>query len=135
MATTASKKEPSPSKLIDERIKELDDWRGETLAKIRSLIKQAVPDVAEEWKWRGVPVWERDGIIWIIQFEPRGKRSPGHRLSRRRKDRREGVQSVNHRGGEPQYRRQSGKTKAAYVKEKGTGRESAVPFLHVATAS
>ena len=53
----------SPSGHIDARIKELGDWRGETLARIRSIIKQAVPDVVEEWKWRGVPVWERDGII------------------------------------------------------------------------
>ena len=53
----------SPSKLIDARIKELGDWRGETLARIRSIIKQADPEVVEEWKWRGVPVWEHDGII------------------------------------------------------------------------
>lgn len=55
--------EKSPSKLIDERIKELDDWRGKTLAQIRKIIKQADPKVVEEWKWRGVPVWEHDGII------------------------------------------------------------------------
>jgi len=53
----------SPSKLIDARIKELNDWRGETLAKIRALVKQAIPDVTEEWKWRGVPVWYKDGMI------------------------------------------------------------------------
>ena len=53
----------SPSKLIDARIKELDDWRGETLAHVRALMKQAVPDVVEEWKWRGVPVWYCDGMI------------------------------------------------------------------------
>ena len=53
----------SPSRHIDARIKELGDWRGETLARVRSIIKQAVPDVVEEWKWRGVPVWEHDGII------------------------------------------------------------------------
>ena len=53
----------SPSRLIDARIRELGDWRGETLARVRSLIKEACPDVAETWKWRGVPVWERDGII------------------------------------------------------------------------
>src|SRR6187200_598598 len=53
----------SPSALIDARIGELDDWRGETLARIRELIKQADPEVVEEWKWRGVPVWEHDGII------------------------------------------------------------------------
>ena len=54
---------PSPSKMIDGRIKELGDWRGETLKRIRALIKEADPDVVEEWKWRGVPVWEHDGII------------------------------------------------------------------------
>ncbi len=53
----------SPSQLIDARIKELGDWRGETLARIRRLIKQADPDVVEEWKWRGVPVWYHDGMI------------------------------------------------------------------------
>ena len=52
-----------PSELIDERIRELDDWRGETLARIRALIKEADPDVVEEWKWRGTPTWEHDGII------------------------------------------------------------------------
>lgn len=53
----------SSSQQIDARIKELGDWRGETLAHIRKLIKQADPDVVEEWKWRGVPVWEHNGII------------------------------------------------------------------------
>jgi len=53
----------NPSRLIDGRIAELGDWRGEMLARIRALIKQAVPGVVEEWKWRGVPVWESDGII------------------------------------------------------------------------
>ena len=53
----------SPAKLIDGRIKELGDWRGEMLARVRGLIKEAEPEVVEEWKWRGVPVWERDGII------------------------------------------------------------------------
>jgi len=53
----------SPSALIDARIKELSDWRGETLAQVRNLIKQADPEVVEEWKWRGVPVWEHAGII------------------------------------------------------------------------
>jgi hypothetical protein len=53
----------SPSRLIDERIKELDDWRGKTLARVRALIKQADPEVVEEWKWRGVPVWSHAGII------------------------------------------------------------------------
>ena len=53
----------SPSDLIDARIKELDDWRGKTLSRLRSLIKQADPEVVEEWKWRGVPVWSHDGLI------------------------------------------------------------------------
>ena len=53
----------SPSKLIDARIAELGDWRGETLARIRKLIKEADPDVIEEWKWRGVPVWYHAGMI------------------------------------------------------------------------
>ena len=55
--------ETSPSRRIDARIKELGDWRGETLARIRKLIRAACPDVVEEWKWRGVPVWEHAGII------------------------------------------------------------------------
>jgi hypothetical protein len=53
----------SPPQLIDARIKELGDWRGQTLAHIRKLIKEAVPDVVEEWKWRGVPVWYHAGMI------------------------------------------------------------------------
>jgi len=53
----------TPSKLIDRRIAELNDWRGETLARLRALIKEADPDIVEEWKWRGVPVWEHDGIV------------------------------------------------------------------------
>jgi hypothetical protein len=53
----------SPSQLIDARIKELGDWRGEMLGRIRALIKQADPDIVEEWKWRGVPVWSHDGIV------------------------------------------------------------------------
>jgi len=53
----------SPSRLIDGRIKELGDWRGETLARVRRLIRQADPEMVEEWKWRGVPVWSHAGII------------------------------------------------------------------------
>jgi hypothetical protein len=60
---TEEKGGDSPSRLIDARIKELSDWRGEMLARVRTLIKQAVPEVVEEWKWRGVPVWEHAGII------------------------------------------------------------------------
>jgi hypothetical protein len=56
-------KTKSPSQLIDARIKELGDWRGETLAKVRALIKDADPKIVEEWKWRGVPTWYHDGII------------------------------------------------------------------------
>ena len=59
---SASKGAP-PSRLIDARIKQLDDWRGKMLARVRALIKQADPDVIEEWKWRGVPVWYHDGMI------------------------------------------------------------------------
>jgi hypothetical protein len=53
----------SPSQLIDARIKELADWRGKMLGRLRALVKQADPDVVEEWKWRGVPVWSHDGLI------------------------------------------------------------------------
>lgn len=53
----------TPSQMIDARIEELGDWRGRTLAHIRALVREAVPDVVEEWKWRGVPVWYRDGMI------------------------------------------------------------------------
>jgi hypothetical protein len=62
-AKAATAKSESPSRLIDARIKELGDWRGKTLAHVRALIRQADPDVVEEWKWRGVPVWSHDGII------------------------------------------------------------------------
>jgi hypothetical protein len=58
-----AKAEASPSQLIDARIKELGDWRGEMLARVRALIREADPEVVEEWKWRGVPVWEHAGII------------------------------------------------------------------------
>ena len=58
-----SRRADSPSGLIDARIKELGDWRGEVLSRIRSLIKEADPGIVEEWKWRGVPVWYHDGMI------------------------------------------------------------------------
>jgi hypothetical protein len=61
--TTSNIESRSPSELIDARIAELGDWRGETLARLRALIREAVPDVVEGWKWRGVPTFERDGII------------------------------------------------------------------------
>ena len=63
MRKSATTESESPSRLIDERIKELDDWRGKTLSHVRALIKEAVPEVVEEWKWRGVPVWSHDGMI------------------------------------------------------------------------
>jgi hypothetical protein len=63
MQTSATTTGESPSLLIDAKIKELDDWRGRTLSRVRALIKQAVPGVVEEWKWRGVPVWSHDGLI------------------------------------------------------------------------
>ena len=64
MKKSGPPKGKSPSQLIDARIKELGDWRGEMLARLRGLVKQAVPDVVEEWKWRGVPTWYRDGILF-----------------------------------------------------------------------
>ncbi len=63
MEKTPTAKTKSPSQLIDGRIKELGDWRGTTLSRLRALVKEADPEVVEEWKWRGVPVWEHDGII------------------------------------------------------------------------
>ena len=63
MKKSGSQKGKSPSQLIDARIKELGDWRGKMLSRLRTLIKEADPDVVEEWKWRGVPVWSHDGLI------------------------------------------------------------------------
>ena len=63
MNKRGSEKNESASQLIDARIEELGDWRGETLSRIRGLIKQADPEVVEDWKWRGVPVWSHDGLI------------------------------------------------------------------------
>ena len=63
MAKSLASEGESPSRLIDARIEELGDWRGETLARVRALIREADPEVVEEWKWRGVPVWSHDGII------------------------------------------------------------------------
>ena len=108
MKSSPSPEGPSSSSLIDARIAELGDWRGETLGRVRGLIRQADPEVVEEWKWRGVPVWSHDGILCTgevlqgrdqadlrqrggaggsfrpVQFQPRGKRAAGHRYSRRR---------------------------------------------------
>jgi hypothetical protein len=63
MKKSGSQKGKSPSELIDARIKELGDWRGKMLGRLRTLVKKADPDVVEEWKWRGVPVWSHDGMI------------------------------------------------------------------------
>ncbi len=63
MKESGSHKSESPSQLIDARIKELGDWRGKTLSRLRTLVKEADPEVVEEWKWRGVPVWSHDGMI------------------------------------------------------------------------
>ena len=62
-ASSSADTQPPASQLIDARIKELNDWRGETLARVRQLIKQADPEAVEEWKWRGVPVWSHGGIL------------------------------------------------------------------------
>ncbi|RAK59863.1 DUF1801 domain-containing protein [Phenylobacterium hankyongense] len=63
MKTSATSEGETPSRLIDARIADLADWRGATLAQVRALIRQADPEVVEEWKWRGVPVWSHDGMI------------------------------------------------------------------------
>ncbi len=63
MEKSASQKGKSPSQLIDARIEELGDWRGETLSRLRALVKEVDPEVVEEWKWRGVPVWSHDGML------------------------------------------------------------------------
>src|ERR1035437_4859839 len=63
MEKSGSQKSKSPSQLIDARIKELGDWRGKMLSRLRTLVKEADPEVVEDWKWRGVPVWSHDGMI------------------------------------------------------------------------
>jgi hypothetical protein len=63
MTESGPQEKESPSQLIDARIKELGDWRGEMLSRLRALVKEADPEVVEEWKWRGVPVWSHDGLI------------------------------------------------------------------------
>ncbi len=63
MTNGGSQESGSPSELIDARIKELGDWRGEMLSRLRALVKEADPEVVEEWKWRGVPVWSHDGMV------------------------------------------------------------------------
>ncbi len=63
MKKSGSQETKSPSELIDQRIEELGDWRGKMLSRVRTLVKEADPEVVEEWKWRGVPVWSHDGLI------------------------------------------------------------------------
>ena len=63
MKKSGAQESKSPSQLIDARIKELGDWRGQMLSRLRALVKEADPEVVEEWKWRGVPVWSHDGLI------------------------------------------------------------------------
>jgi hypothetical protein len=63
MSKSEAQEQQTPSQLIDERIKELDDWRGQMLSRLRTVIRQADPEIIEEWKWRGVPVWSRNGLI------------------------------------------------------------------------
>ncbi len=63
MKKSGSQNSKSPSQLIDARIKELGDWRGKMLSRLRALVKEADPEIVEEWKWRGVPVWSHDGLI------------------------------------------------------------------------
>jgi hypothetical protein len=63
MKKSGVREDRSPSELIDSRIKELGDWRGDMLSRLRALVKEADPEVVEEWKWRGVPVWSHDGLI------------------------------------------------------------------------
>jgi hypothetical protein len=105
MKKSGLKKLESPSELIDARIEELGDWRGEMLSRLRALIKQADPEVAEEWKWRGTPVWSHDGGICTgetyknllqgrlaegsfraLQLQSRRQHQAGHRLPQRRPD-------------------------------------------------
>ena len=106
MTTDEPHDTPSPSELIDARIDELGDWRGETLSRVRALVHEAIPDVVEEWKWRGVPCWYHDGLVLTgesykaavkatfakgashrrpvrpLQLQPRGEHPAGHRLPR-----------------------------------------------------
>ena len=135
----------SPSELISARIAELGDWRGKTLARMRALIKAADPEVVEEWKWMGTPVWSHDGIICTgesyknvvkltfakgasaegsgeaVQLEPRWERPAGDRHPRRGRDRRAGVQGAGARGGFDQRQQEE---KAG----KGRGRVSSSRF-------
>ena len=80
MTKSAMTEGEAPSVMIDARIKDLNDWRGRTLAHVRALIRQAAPEVVEEWKWRGVPVWSDAGIICRpVQLQPGRQHPARHR--------------------------------------------------------
>ena len=121
MKKSGSQKSKSPSQLIDAKIRELGDWRGKMLSRIRTLVKEADPEVVEEWKWRVVPVWSHDGLIEPrrdtqecreddfrqrgdaegsfapLQLQSGGEHKACHRLPRGREDRREGVEDFDRR--------------------------------------
>ena len=127
MAMSGSQKNKSPSQLIDARIKELGDWRGEMLSRLRALIKEADPEIVEEWKWRGVPTWYHDGIICtgetyksvvkmtfakgaslkdpsgLFNSSLEGNMQACHRLPRGREDQREGVEDAHSRRRDPEH--------------------------------
>ena len=135
---------------ISKKIAELGDWRGETLGRMRKLIKQADPDVVEEWKWMGTPIWSHEGIICTgesyknvvkltflkgaslkdpaaaLQLQSRRKRTPGNRHPRRRRSRRVRAQSARSPGGRPQ---QLGKVETAEEKSAPRIRASGSPSL------
>ena len=101
----------SGSELISKRIAELGDWRGETLSRMRKLIKKADPDVVEDWKWMGTPIWSHDGRVSegsgpSLQLESRRKRTPRDRHPRRRRSRRVRLQGARSPSGRPQRFRQ-----------------------------
>ena len=125
MKKSGSQKGKSPSQLIDAKIKELGDWRGKMLSRLRTLVKEADPEVVEEWKWRGVPVWSHDGLICtgetyknVVKMtfakgaalkDPSGlfnssldEHKACHRLPRGREDRRGGVENSRSRRREPE---------------------------------
>ena len=107
MKKSSANQTESASELISKTIAELGDWRGETLSRMRKLIQQADPDVVEEWKWRGTPVWSHDGIICTgesrpsLQLEPRGERTPRDRHQGRRGSGHVRLQGTHSPGGRP----------------------------------
>src|SRR6266568_7562435 len=155
MKTSGASQGQSASEHISKRIAELGDWRGKTLGKMRKLIKEADPDVVEEWKWvkptkPGTPVWSHEGIICTgesyknvvkltflkgaslkdpaaaLQLQSRRKRTPGNRHPRRRRSRRVRAQSARSPGGRPQ---QLGKVETAEEKSAPRIRASGSPSL------